>query len=178
MAASRTGPRSRAAAPAPAGGTVALTAADLAPVDSFLSARNSQWLVGDEVEIVASREYFATALSLTAPSGGYVDKHSGVVGDEEVTTLTFRAPRSEASITTSPRALIGTGVTAMARKRLTVRMRRTTNPDMPVVLNVNATGDASRGVKNAVLERGDVLTIGGTLRRKGKGYEWNSVGGR
>lgn len=166
-------------ADASSGAVVNLTGADLAPVDAYVHARSSQWIVGDDVEVFASREYFATALTMNAPTSGLV---SGVVRrvDEmtpegPVVTMTYLGAKSTSSIQTNPRVLIGTGITVSARRTLRVRLVKTSDANVPVRLRVQANGEAVRGRREEVLERAPSIVIGGTLRRQGGGHVWETI---
>jgi hypothetical protein len=160
-------------------GVVSLTDADLAPVDAWLDhRRNSQWILGDEVEIVASREYFAAALTVSSTTSGIVQRTDDVTPNGTIVTLRFRGAKSQAGVMTSPRVQIGTGLTVTARKLLRLHLLRTTDPATPVHVQVTARGEAARGVHEAVSERAETIAIGGTLRRRGGGYAWDVVGRR
>jgi hypothetical protein len=156
---------------------VSLSAADLAPVDAYVHSRNSQWLVGDDVEVIASREYFATALTMNAPVAR-VKREDQMTPEGPVVTMTYLGSKGTSSIMTNPRVLIGTGLTVSARHQMRVYLRKTRDPSVPVVLRVTATGDAARGSHAQVLERAPVLSLGGTLRRRGGGYVWEPIQGR
>jgi hypothetical protein len=146
-------------------------------VDRYLAAKNSQWIVADDVEILASREYFATALTLNAPWTGIVAKKTEVVGDEEITTMRLRAPKSQANVMDSPRAMIGTGLTVTARRTLRLRMQKTHGDQVPVRLQITASGDASRGIRDRVLERAPLVSLRAALARRGAGYQFEVAGG-
>lgn len=152
-------------------GRVNLTPRDLAPVDAYLHARNSQWILGDHVEVYASREYFATALTVNARIG-VVRRHDQESGADSIITLTYLGHRLAASAMANPRVLLGTGITVSARKRLTVRLIKTTDSRRPVYLRVVARGNASRGRKEEVSARGDSLQIGGSLQLCNCCYNW------
>ena len=72
--------------------------------------------------------------------------------------------------------LIGTGITVSARKVLNVRLFRTTDAATPVQLRITATGEASRGKRSVVEQRGPALQLGGTLRRGAAGWAWLPIG--
>lgn len=143
-------------------GTVSLSAQDLAPVDAYISARNGQWILGDEVEVLASKEYFGQNLTINATVGLH-DRKDTTSPAETVVVLTYSGDPGQASAMTNPRVLVGTGLTVTARKKLTVRLYKTTDGTRPVVLRVSARGKASYGRKEEVLERGEMLTVGGEL---------------
>ena len=168
----RASPRGRSAPPrAGSRGEVSLTGRDLEGVDAFLAARNSQWVLGDDVEVVASREYFAQSLTVTrAP--GLVERTDDTRPDATTVRLRYVGEPAAASVSTNPRLLIGTGLTVMARRTLTLRLVRTTSADRPVHLLVSARGDAARGKKEQVLERGPELRLGGDLVRGPSGWGW------
>lgn len=169
----------RATAPRPRrrirGGKVFLSDQDLAPLDRFISARNAQWIVGDVVNVTASREYFAQNLTVNATLGTVKRKDTTRPEATTVELLYLGAPGT-ASITTSPRILIGTGLTIMARKKLVLRLVKTVDVHVPVTLRVVAEGDASRGVKDDVKQRGPILSLGGDMRRSGNRYAWYPIG--
>lgn len=152
-------------------GRVSLTPRDLAPVDAYLHARNSQWILGDYVEIHASREYFATALTVNARVG-VVQRRDQEVGGDSVITLTYVGHPQAASAMANPRVLLGTGITVTARKRLTIRMVKTRDSRRPVYLRVMARGNATRGRREEVAARGDSLQIGGSLQLCNCCYSW------
>jgi hypothetical protein len=163
------------------GGEVSLTAKDLAPVDAYVAAGgasgapNARWILGDEVVIEASREYFAQAVSITARTGA-VHRNDETRPDETVTTLTYMMGKYQSGVENNPRVLIGTGITVSARKTLVVRLVRTTDPSVPVRLRITANGDASRGRKDKVEERAPTLQMGGALRWNGSAYVWTPIG--
>ncbi len=153
------------------GGNVFVSDRDLAPVDAFISARNAQWIMGDEVEVIASREYFAQVLSVNNAVGQV--KRSDTVRDEETTvTLTYLGAPGSVTVTSSPRVMIGTGLTINARRRLVLHLVKTHDANVPVRLSVTASGDAVRGRKEEVLQRGPMLGLGGELRRGRSGFVW------
>jgi hypothetical protein len=167
---------------APRGGEVNLTARDLAPVDAWVSAgpgstaSNTRWILGDEVTIEASREYFGPKISINARTGAV--QRTDVPGpDETVTTLTFMMGKYQAAVENNPRVMIDTGITVSARRVLKLRLVRTTDPATPVRLRITATGDASRGHKTEVQERAPSLQMGGSLRWTGAAWVWQPIGG-
>ena len=165
------------------GGTViTLTANDLAPVDAYVHAKtasgqdNRQWILGDHVEVVASREYFGQNLTFTRASG-LVQRVDDTTATEARVTLTYQGAEGTESVTTNPRVLIGTGITVSARRTLVVRLVKTQDPDRPVYLSVNARGLASRGRGDDVQQRAPQLRIGGELRKAPDGrYLWTPFG--
>ena len=163
---------------APHGGEVSLTAKDLLPVDAYVDAgagaSNSRWILGDEVTIEASREYFGSILSISSRTGA-VHRSDEVRPDETLTTLTFMMGKLQTAVENNPRVMIGTGITVSARNVLKVRMVRTTDPSVPVRLRIVATGNASRGHKDNVAERAPVLQMGGQMRWTGSAWSWQPV---
>jgi hypothetical protein len=157
------------------GGNVWLSDRDLAPLDSFIHARNAQWIIGDVVNVTASREYFAQNLTINATLGT-VRRRDTTSAQATVVELDYLGAEGTASITTSPRILIGTGLTIMARKRLVLRLVKTEDVNRPVSLRVVAQGEASRGRKKEVLQRGPMLSLGGDIRRSGRRYAWFPIG--
>lgn len=152
-------------------GRVNLRPQDLAPVDSYLHVRNRQWILGDYVEVYASKEYFATALTINARVG-VVQRRDREEGRDTVITLTYVGHPDAASAMANPRVLLGTGLTVTARKRLTVRMVKTTDSRRPVYLRVVARGNASRGRKEKVTRRGETLQLGGSLQLQNRRWAW------
>lgn len=157
------------------GGGVNLSARDLAPVDWYVDARNSQWILGDEVLVEASREYFGQILSITARVGS-VERSDDVRPDVTTTTLRFLMAPSQTAVENNPRVMIGTGLTISARKVLRLRLFKTTDSETPVSLRVTASGSASRGRKDKVGQRAPTLQVGGQLRRAPGGWGWSPIG--
>lgn len=155
----------------PRGGNVFVSDRDLAPVDAFISARNAQWIMGDEVEVFASQEYFAQVLSVNN-AVGRVKRSDNVRNEETTVTLTYLGAAGTVNVTTSPRIMIGTGLTINARRKLVLHMVKTRDANVPVSLSVAARGDAVRGRKEEVFQRGEMLGLGGELRRGASGYTW------
>ena len=116
------------AAPRGGRGIVSISAQDLAPVDEYISARNAQWILGDDVEVVASKEYFAQNLTINA-SVGMHERTDTTTATETVIRLRFTG--ASPSAMTNPRVLNGTGLTITARKTLTVRLYKTRDPNRP-----------------------------------------------
>lgn len=157
------------------GGSVSISARDLAPVDLYVDARNAQWILGDHVSVEASREYFAPLLSVTARLGS-VTRTDEVRRDETIITLTFAMGRYQQAVENTPRVMIGTGLTITARQTLRVRLFKTADADTPVALRVVATGDAARGRRTQVEARAPTLQLGGQLRRAPGGWLWRPIG--
>jgi len=158
---------------------VSLSDADLRGVDQYLASgpqgSNTRWILGDHVEIVASTEYFANVLSLNR--GHFVNRTTRIDGNDTVETLKFLGAANQRSAMTSPRAQIGTGLTVTARSTLTVRLSHTRDPSVPVRMKITATGNASRGHKEEIQNRGPTLTMGGNLIRQGDRWVWMPIGG-
>ncbi|HVG94495.1 MAG TPA: hypothetical protein VND21_08615, partial [Planctomycetota bacterium] len=106
--------------------------------------RRRFWILGDDVEIVASKEYFIQNLSIAARIG-LVQRRDEEGPDEAKSVLTYVGSPSALDVQTAPRVMIGTGVTITARRTLTIRFVRTTNPDLPVRVRIAANGSASLG---------------------------------
>ena len=153
-------------------GMVSLSAQDLAPVDHYISTKNSQWILGEEVEVVASKEYFGQNLTINATVGLH-DRKDTTTRNETVVVLTYSGPGASASAMTNPRVLVGTGLTVIARRTLTVRLYKTTDATRPVVLRVTARGKAAHGRKETVLDRGELLKVGGELVSVQGRTTWN-----
>jgi hypothetical protein len=155
---------------------VRLTDRDLAPVDAWLDhERNAQWVLGDDVEVVASREYFGQALTVYC-NVGKVERRDIERPDATIVELVYGAPSWSAGVTNSPRVLVGTGLNVSARRRLVVRLVKTRDPAVPVSLAVFARGSARRGRGEEVLERSDQIVVGGDLRRGPAGWVWEPRG--
>jgi hypothetical protein len=152
-------------------GQVNLTGRDLAAVDEYIHARNRQWILGDEVEIHASREYFAPVLTLNARVG-VVGKTEKEVPGGTIVQLTYLGHPKGASALSNPRVLIGTGLTVSARRRVTVYLMKTTDSRRPVYLRVLARGQASRGRKEKVLQRNETLQLGGSMQHVQGRWRW------
>jgi hypothetical protein len=147
----------------PAGpGEVSLSAEDLAPMDGWI--RRRRWLIADDVEVTASREYFAQNLSVTERIGSVTrtDTEQNGIG---TSVLTYIGPAETIDQQTAPRVMIGTGLTVMARRRLTVHLVKTRDANVPVQIRVRAVGRASAGSASQVIQREDALTVGARLYR-------------
>lgn len=155
---------------------VNLSDADLQPVDRYLHASNRQWILGDTVDIYASKEYFSGMLTMNAKIG-LVHRQDSRAGDDDLSVLTFIGDKSQASAMVNPRALVGTAITVTARKTLRVRMAKTTDASRPVQLRIVAQGNASRGVKEDITGRGPQLEIGGLLVKENGNWVWKEIGG-
>lgn len=159
--------------------SVSLTDADMQGVDQYLASgpqgSNTRWILGDNVEIVASTEYFANVMSLNR--GHFVNRTTRIDGNDTVETLKFLGAKNQRSAMTSPRAQIGTGLTVTARDTLTVRLSQTRDSSVPVRIKITAHGNASRGHKEEVQNRGPMLTMGGNLVRQNERWVWMPIGG-
>ena len=125
--------------------------------------------------VEASREYFGPAVSIAARQG-MVQRSDENRGDETITTLTFIVGKYQLGVENNPRVTIGSGITVSARKTLKLRLFRTRDSERPVSLRITATGDASRGHKERVDQRGPTLQMGGVLVRTNAGWAWNPIG--
>lgn len=143
---------------------VNLTNEDLAPVDAYIKRR--VWYVGDDIEVVASREYFAQYISFVSAKG-VVDRQDQETPDGTVVTVTYIGARAAINEETAPRALIGIGITVSARHRLTVRFAKTRDPNVPVRLRIAATGNASMGQGTNKLRRGEPQIVAGCALVRG-----------
>jgi len=162
--------------PAPRrGGKVFLSDRDLAPVDAFIHATNAQWILGDDVEVIASREYFAQNLTVNATLG-MVRRQDTTRVEQTIVELVYIGPPGTASITTSPRIMIGTGLTITARHRLVLRLVRSASETVPLKLRITARGEASRGRKDEIFIRRPTLQLGGEIRRQGNRWVWYPIG--
>lgn len=160
-------------------GTVAVSARDLAPVDAYFRAgaggANTRWILGDTVDIVASKEYFAGILSVNR--GPFVTRHDTKVGDDTVVTLKFLGSGNQASASNNPRVQLGTGLTVTAYSTLRVRLVKTVDRRVPVRLHITARGRAARGHREHVIKRGELLTMGGSLVASGGQWVWSPIEG-
>jgi hypothetical protein len=153
------------------GGFVQLSRNELLPLDAWIDFRNAQWILGDEVLVEASREYFGPQLSVVQRTGS-VQRHDEVLPDVTITTLTFLMGPLQAAVENNPRVMIGTGLTITARRVLRLRLFKTTDGSTPVQLRITAGGDASRGRRDQVEQRGAMLQVGGSMRRGPRGWAW------
>lgn len=149
------------------GGTISLSNQDLAPMDGYI--RRRFWVLGDDVEIVASKEYFIQNLSISARIG-FVKRDDKEGENEAVSVLTFLGRPGEVDFSNAPRVLVGTGISVLARRTLTIRFTRTTSPDLPVRIRIAANGDARLGMGNQVSRRDPSIVLGAQLRRVGGAY--------
>lgn len=165
------------------GKNVRLRERDMQPVDAWLSARNSQWIIGETVDVYASKEYFASMLTFNAKPG-LVQKRESVHQGDSVITLTYIGARYATNAMRAPRVFIGKdkgkgksgrGLSVSARKVLRIRMAKTRDPSRPVQLRIVARGTASHGRHEEVLRRGDQLELGGALRRSQGRWYWIPV---
>jgi hypothetical protein len=143
-------------------GEVFVSDAELAPMDAWI--RRRLWILGDQVEVDASKEYFSQVVSVVARTG-YVRQDISEAGGVTTTVLTFLGRSGEVDVTNAPRAMVGTGLTITARERLVMRLHKTTNPDLPVRFRLVARGRASAGSGDQVVQRGPELTLGARIRR-------------
>lgn len=160
-------------------GKIELTDRDLAPMDAFIDAgaegSRTRWILADHVEIVASKEYFAQNLTITAHHG-LVRRTDRTRGEDEFVEMRYLGHAGGASAQSCPRVLLGTGISVLARKRLIVHMRRTRDPDMPVLLKITARGEASYGHRAKSIKDGDVLQLGGAISRWKGRWAWRRWG--
>jgi len=141
---------------------VSLSDKDLAPIDGYIKRRS--WILGDVVEVVASKEYFAQYISIVARIG--LAKRVDSEDENGMTSVvTYLGTPEQLDVATAPRLLIGTGITVSARQRLVLRFARTRNPDVPVRLRITAQGRARQGVGDQTLRREESIVIGAGLRR-------------
>jgi hypothetical protein len=161
----------------PKGSQVQLSDADLIGVDRYVRAKyNPQWILGDEVDIVASREYFAQALTVVTPvADPRVHRTETRDRNGTLVTLTYRGPPESANVAVNPRVLIGDGLTVTARRVLRVRLIRTVDPRWPVRLRIEARGSAARGSGDDVYRREPFLVLGGDLRWWHDHYVWQPL---
>lgn len=142
-------------------GRVRVSGRDLQPVHEWFSERNRQFILGDEVDIVASKEFFSQILTANAQVG-MVRKAEKTERGDKLIALTFIG--STPSAANNPRVLIGDrGLTVTARNVLRIRLSSTQNAAQPVSIRITARGDAARGRRDEILQRGDVLGIHGAL---------------
>lgn len=153
------------------GGSVRLSAQDLAPVDAWVDARNAQWIVGDEVLVEASREYFGPIIAIASRVGS-VERTDEVLPEVTTVTLRFMMNRSSLAVENNPRLQVGTGVTVSARRVLRLRLLKAQDVQAPVSLRIVAQGEASHGRGSTVERRAPSLRLGGVLRRASAGWAW------
>lgn len=172
-------PRANGTRPMARGGTVAVSDRDLAPVDAYFSAgrggANTRWILGDTVDVVASREYFAGILSVNR--GPFVSRSDKKLGDDMLVTLTFLGSPNQASASNNPRVQLGTGLTVTASRVLRVRLVKTRDARAPVRLHITARGQARQGHREHIIKRGDVITMGGNLVAEGGRWVWRPIDG-
>jgi len=149
------------------GPTISLTDAELAPMDGYI--RRRFWVLGDDVEIVASKEYFIQNLSISARIG-IVKREDKEGANEATSVLTFLGRPGEVDFSNAPRVLVGTGISVLARRTLTIRFVRTTSPELPVRIRIAANGDARLGMGDQVSRRDPSIVLGAQLRRVGGVY--------
>lgn len=151
-------------------GTVSLTDRDLAPIDGYIKKRS--WVLGDVVEVVASKEYFAQYISISARIG-LAKRVDSEDANGMTSVITYLGTPEQLDVSTAPRLLIGTGITVSARQKLVLRFARTRNPDVPVRLRITAQGKARQGVGDQTLRREESIVLGAGLRRlPGGGYQY------
>ena len=157
---------------------VSIGAQDMKSVDAYFKAgaggKNTRWILGDEVDVVASKEYFSQIL--TVNRGDLVARTDRTSGEATLITLTYMGNANQASAMTNPRIQFGTGLTVTAYKQIRLRMLPTTNSSLPIRLNVVAKGRASRGHKEEVLERGAIITTGGNMVQGAGRWVWVQTG--
>jgi hypothetical protein len=156
-------------APSDLGPVVDLSPQDLAPVRQFIDRR--RFLLGDEVDVVASKEYFVQNLMVASALTG-VTRVDRETPEGAIVTLTYHGGAAQQSVANAPRVMIGQGIEILARSRLTVRFVRTRDPATPVKLTAVARGRASTGAGDVVERRADSISIGGMLRREAAGWKF------
>ena len=172
--------------PPPRRGTVQLRKVDLRGVEAWLGDQTRRWILGDVVDVYASKEFFSQTLTLTEKAG-FVLRQDQRFGQDLVVTLTYIGQGGGQSAEFSPRVLIGTdmtegvervtGLTVSARKVLRVRLAKTNNPRRPVQLRIVAHGKAVQGRMEQVDRRDEEqIVIGGYLQHDGARWVWNPVG--
>ncbi len=156
---------------------VAVSPQDMAPVNAYFRAgpggSNTRWILGDVVDVVASREYFSSLISINR--GPFVRRTDSRVGEDMVVTLSFLGTGNQASAANNPRIQIGTGVTVTAYRTLRLRLTATRDARVPVRLHITARGDASRGHRENIIQKAPVITMGGSLVRSGQRWVWNPI---
>lgn len=153
-------------------GRVQLSPQDLAGVDAWVAARNAQWIVGDEVLVEGTREYFAPILAIASRVGA-VERTDEVTPEVTTVTLRFMMSRSSLAVENNPRVQVGAGLTVSARRVLRLRLVQAHDLRVPVWLRVVAQGDASQGRRDRVERRGATLSLAGALRRTAAGWSWS-----
>lgn len=177
--ATATGSPGAGSRPTGTGPLVQISPQDLAVVDAQFRAgpggNNTRWVLGDVVDVVASREYFAGIISINR--GPFVKRVDAKVGGETLVTLTFLGSSNQASASNNPRIQIGTGLTVTAYRTLRLRLTATKDARFPVRLHITATGNASRGHREEIIQRAPLITMGGHMVRSGDRWVWNPIGG-
>lgn len=177
VAAAPRAPGTPSRAPTGRGGAVAVGAKDMAAVDAYFRAgrggQNTRWILGDYVDVQASKEYFSTILSVNR--GPFVSRSDTREGDDLIVTLKFLGNAAQASASNNPRVQLGTGLTVTAYKMLRVRLMKTRDARMPVRLHITARGQASRGHREEVIQRGNVLQMGGNLVYRNGAWTWSPI---
>ncbi|MDJ0523063.1 MAG: hypothetical protein QNJ90_13420 [Planctomycetota bacterium] len=164
---------------------VRLTPRALGPVDRWL--KQPQWIIGETVDVYASREYFASMLTFNVRPGLVQKRETEFQGDT-IITLTYVGASYATNAMRAPRVHIGgeqqrpdargrpsTGVTVTARKAIRIRMAKTKDPSRPVQLRIVARGKAVHGKQDDVLRRGEQLEVSGALRRSNGIWWWIPV---
>ena len=155
-------------------GRVNLRKQDLQSVHDWFSGRNRQFILGDVVEIEASKEFFSQVLTANAQVG-MVRKSEREINGDRVITLTYIGAAIPSAMH-SPRVLIGVGFTASARKTLHIKLSKTYDAARPVRIRITARGDAARGRGDDVLQKDDhQLTVQGALtwNRQLRRWTWS-----
>ncbi len=157
------------------GAVVALSGRDLASVRQYFGRGendlSTRWVIGDNVDVIASKEFFEQLITVSrGPLVARTDRKLGR-GDLLV-TLRFLGQQGQASAETSPRLLIGTGWSVLARKKLVLRFVETQNAAQPVRLQIRARGDAKQGHKQKIIKEAKNIVVGGDLVRRDRGRGW------
>lgn len=166
-------------------GTVQLSGRDLAPVHQWLglppdgkwiredrgSLAEGQWILGDTVDIVASREFFTQVLTVNTYTG-QVLREDRVDGDDALIILTFMGAAGTEHATSAPRIQLGPGLMITARRTLRLRLAATDDAMRPVRLRIVARGKARRGRHDDIVARGEVLQMRGDLTYDRARRQW------
>lgn len=158
------------------GGRVDLEPHELAQVHDWLGRDRAQWILGDVVDVVVSKEFFSQVLTVNAYSGA-VRREDRVAGDDALILLEYLGAEGSEHALVTPRIQIGPGLAVTARRSLRLRLAKTEDASRPVRLRILATGGARRGRGETVTHRSDVLELRGDLvyDSRAAGWGWRAT---
>ncbi len=157
------------------GAQVALSGRDLAAVRNYFGRGaddlSTRWVIGDRVDVIASKEFFEQLI--TVSRGPLVSRTDRKLGRGDLlVTLTYLGHEGIIGADNTPRLLIGTGWSILARKKLVLRFVETRNAKQPVRIQIRARGSAKQGHKEQIIKEANNLITGGDLVRRGRGWSW------